>query len=618
MAIVRAAEQEAIDVLVVGNVGMSGRKQFLLGNIPNRISHNARCIVVIVNTAGDRTPGEMPIVIGTNGPSVPSEPRLMARGAHIAAVMGKHGLQELFGKPDEEGAIGRRRQAKRLRAALEELGPTYAKLGQVLSTRPGLLPAEYTEELATLQDHVAPMTEEEVVQVMEQELGVPWEDVFDSIDPEPLAAGTIAQVHRATLASGDRVVVKIQRPTARDTIEQDLALLEVFAEKVGRRPTLSEVVDMEAVFEHLSKSLRRELDFRQEAENIERMRGVLDGYDRLAVPGAHRDLSTSRLLLMEEIQGISIKKAPEGPERTEAARQLLDGFFKQILVEGFFHADPHAGNLMWWKGRIYFLDFGMVGTLGPEFREHLVLLLMAMWQEDAGFLTEVILIMTGASDRTDLDASRFEADIGDLLARYRKAALAEMQIGKVLQEMTEIALRHRVPLPASLTLSAKALAQVQLATAELDPKLDPFEVAGKIPGAIDFQEHEDHARPDDDRLPVAEAESAGHARDRGCRTPCRSPPRPKARSALRGVDARNHNSQRWTAAGARTDRGSSRARCRPHSHVDNGGRMGPRGIRCDRKCACRRAAHRLRATTLSFRQFYAEKARLAGMRLRRL
>jgi ubiquinone biosynthesis protein len=481
MAIVRAAEREAIDVLVVGNAGMTGRKEFLLGNIPNRISHHARCIVTIVNTSpvGDRAAGETPTVIRSAEPA-PSEPRLMARGAQIAAVMSKHGLRELFGRPDEQGATGQRRQAKRLRAALEELGPTYSKLGQVLSTRPDLLPAEYIEELATLQDHVAPLTEEEVVQVMEQELGVPWEDVFDSIDPKPLAAGTIAQVQRATLASGDRVVVKVQRPTARETIEQDLALLEVFAEKVGERPGLNQVIDMQAVFKHLSTSLRRELDFREEAENIERMRSVLEGYDRLAVPGVHRELSTSRFLVMEEIQGGPIAQAPQGPERTHAARQLLESFYKQVLVEGFFHADPHPGNLMWWKDRIYFLDFGMVGTIEADFREHMMLLLMALWKEDAGFLTDVTLMMTGAADRSDLDVSKLQAEIGEVMAKYRTVALAEMQIGPILQEMSEIALRHGLPLPASLTLSAKALAQVQLATADLDPELDPFEVAGKF------------------------------------------------------------------------------------------------------------------------------------------
>jgi len=482
LAIVRTVEQEAIDVLVVGNFGMAGRKEFLLGNVPNRISHNARCTVIIVNTlsATGEPASDSARVHLAKGEVPPFEPRLVARATQIATVMAKHGLTELFGQSDERDMSIRRQQAKRLRAALEELGPTFSKLGQVLSTRPDLLPVEYIEELALLQDHVPPMTESDVVRVSEQELGVPWEDVFKSIDPKPLAAGTIAQVHRATLESGDRVVVKVQRPTARAEIEQDLALLQVFAEKVGKRPALNRVIDMEAVFKHLSSSLHRELDFRQEADNIGRMQGVLAGYDRLAVPSVYRDLSTSRLLVMEEIQGIPIKQAPAGSERIEAARQLLESYYKQIIVDGFFHADPHPGNLMWWKNRIYFLDFGMVGAVGADFREHLLLLLMALWQDDAAFVTDVTLMMTGAIDRSDLDVPRFQSEIGEIMAKHRTAALAEMQIGPILQEMSAVALRHGVPLPASLTLAIKALAQVQLVTADLDPALDPYDVAGKF------------------------------------------------------------------------------------------------------------------------------------------
>ncbi len=481
MAIVRAAEQESVDVLVAGNFGMAGRKEFLLGNVPNRISHNARCTVIIVNTlaSGERRPEPARVAIpGAEFP--PIEPRLAARGAQIAAVMARHGLKELFGRPDGQDTPGRRRHAKRLRAALEELGPTFCKLGQILSTRPDLLPVEYIEELAMLQDNVPAMPEREVVQVAEQELGVPWEDVFESVDPSPLAAGTIGQVHRATLANGDRVVIKVQRSTAREEIEQDLALLEVFAEKVQERPDLQKLIDMRAVFKQLSMSLHRELDFTQEASNIERMRGILQGYDRLEVPGLHRELSTSRLLVMEEIQGIPILKAPEGPARTEAARQLLESYYKQIITDGFFHADPHPGNLMWWKDCVYFLDFGMVGNLDTELREHLMLLLMSFWQEDAEFLTDVTLMLSGVADRSDLDVGRYQAEIGELMAKYRTAGLAEMQVGPILQEMSEIALRHGVPLPASLTLVGKALAQVQLATVQLDPTLDPFEVAGKF------------------------------------------------------------------------------------------------------------------------------------------
>ncbi len=485
MAIVQAAEDEAIDVLVVGNAGMAGRKEFLLGNVPNRISHNARCTVIIVNTVAPNgktsatvtRPGPM-VIRGSLEDQAPVEPRLTARGAHIGRVFAKHGLKELFGRPDEEGAVGRVRQAKRLRAALEELGPTFAKLGQVLSTRPDLLPPEFIEELATLQDHVNPLTEEQVVAVMEQELGVPWEDVFESIDAKPLAAGTIAEVHRATLASHDRVVVKVQRPNAREEIEQDLALLELFAEKVGERPGLNQVIDMRAVFEHLSSSLHRELDFRQEAANIERMRAVIEDYSRLEVPSVFRDLSTSRFLVMQEIQGAPISQAPEGAARKEAARQLLESYYKQILVDGFFHADPHPGNLMWWNDSIYFLDFGMVGEVGPEMRERLMLLLMAFWQSDVAFLTDVSLMLAGAIDRSDLDVGSFQVEIGELMAEYRTANLADIQLGPILQEMTEISLRHGVPLPASLTLTGKALAQMQLATAALDPELDPFDVAG--------------------------------------------------------------------------------------------------------------------------------------------
>jgi predicted unusual protein kinase regulating ubiquinone biosynthesis (AarF/ABC1/UbiB family)/nucleotide-binding universal stress UspA family protein len=487
MAIVRSSEDQDVDVLVVGNAGMAGRKEFLLGNVPNRISHNARCTVIIVNTTNGlattavRSPGS-PTTIRSSAVETEFKPHLVARGTKIAAVFAKHGLKELFGRPDDEGAVGRRRQARRLRVALEELGPTFCKLGQILSTRPDLLPPEFIEELATLQDNVPPLTEAQVVSVMEDELGVPWEDVFETVDPKPLAAGTIAQVHRASLATGEKVVIKVQRPDARGLIEQDLALLEVFAEKAANRPSLKLVIDMEAVFRHLSDSLQRELDFRQEADNVRRIGEILEPYPRLAVPVVHGDLSTSRLLVMHDVGGGSLDSAPDGEAKREAARQLLESFYKQIMVAGFFHADPHPGNLMWQpeEERLYFLDLGMVGEVGAEMREQLMLLLMAFWQEDVGFLTDVTLMLANAIERSDLEVEKFESEIGGLMARYRTASLKDIQLGPILQEMTEISVRYGVPLPASLALTGKALAQMQLATAQLDPELDPFDVAGKF------------------------------------------------------------------------------------------------------------------------------------------
>src|SRR5712691_10284040 len=397
---------------------------------------------------------------------------LLGRALRIGKVLAKYGLRERSG----DGSIEER--AASLRSALEELGPTFAKLGQILSTRPDLMPPEFVAELAKLQDDVPPLTEAEVVSVMEEELGVPWEDVFESIDPSPLAAGTIGQVHRSTLENGDRVVVKVQRPTAQGEILRDLGLLELFAEKTEHRAAFRQIVDLPAVIEHLSDSLRRELDFRQEAQNIDRMREVLAPFPRLGVARVYHELSTSRLLVQEEIQGVPVRQAPAGAARKEAASQLLESYYRQILTDGFFHADPHPGNLMWWQAKIYFIDLGMVGEVGAELRELLILMLMAFWQDDAAFLSDVVLMIAGSDQRADIDIDAFQEDLGALVARYRHLSLKEMQLGPILQEITEISIRRDVPLPASLTLIGKALAQVQLVTAELDPALDTSAVAG--------------------------------------------------------------------------------------------------------------------------------------------
>jgi ubiquinone biosynthesis protein len=481
-AIVRMAVEECADVLVIGNAGMSGRKEFLLANVPNRISHCATCTVVIVNTTDcdDTSTARVRTrrrAVSTNG-DAGEDQHLMRRATRIGAVMARHGWTEANARRAGGSAEAQGESARRFRAALEELGPTFCKLGQVLSTRPDLLPPAYINELASLQDHVPPISESDVVRVMEEELGVPWEDVFDSIEPEPLASGTIAQVHRATLTGGERVVVKVQRPGARDDIMRDLALLTMFAEHTANRPALKQIVDLSAIVEHLSESLQNELDFLTEAASMQRLGVALEEYSRLGVPCLYEDYTTKRLLVMEEIPGGPIRNAPEGPERKEAARQLLESYYRQILTDGFFHADPHPGNLLWCDGKIYFLDFGMVGVIGPEIRENLMLLLLAFWQEDVAFLTDITLTIAGADQRPDLDVTRFQAEMGALMTKYRGLSLRDIELGPILQEMTTISIGHGVPLPASLALAAKAMTQMQLATAQLDPDLDPFAIAG--------------------------------------------------------------------------------------------------------------------------------------------
>jgi predicted unusual protein kinase regulating ubiquinone biosynthesis (AarF/ABC1/UbiB family)/nucleotide-binding universal stress UspA family protein len=476
-AIVRVAEEERADIVVVGNLSMSDRSEFLLASVPNRVSHNARCTVVIVN-AVEAAPTDSPTREHEPRSAEATEGELLGRAAQIARVVAKYGLGNLLDRGRDGDTAAAR--ARRFRSALEELGPTFAKLGQILSTRPDLLPTAFMEELSTLQDQVTPLAEAEVVAVMERELRVPWEDVFVSIEPDPMAAGTIAQVHRAVLADGERVVVKVQRPTAEREILHDLGLLERFAAKAGDRPAFRQLVDVPAIIEHLSTSLRRELDFRHEAANIERMRAVLAPFYRLDVPRVYDELSTAGLLVMEEVQGIPIREAPAGEARKQAARELLESYYQQVLTDGFFHADPHPGNLMWWNDKIYLLDLGMTGEVEPKLRESLLLLLLAFWQEDIPFLADVMLALSGEPPQARFDASAFEAELGELVSGYRHLSLRELRLGPLLQQLTEISVRHDVRLPAALALVGKAFGQMQLTAAELDPSLDPFSVAGSF------------------------------------------------------------------------------------------------------------------------------------------
>ena len=195
------------------------------------------------------------------------------------------------------------------------------------------------------------------------------------------------------------------------------------------------------------------------------------------MPAIYEQYSTARLLVMQEIEGVSVFAAPPGPARTEAARQFLEAYYHQVMMEGFFHADPHPGNMKWWNDTIYFLDLGMVGEVDAAMRELILLLLLAFAQRDAGFLTEVVLTLAGSRSGDATDVAAFQADLNDLMARYRDRSLREIQLGPLLQEVTAIAVRHEVRVPAALMLMGKAFAQMQLVAAELDPTLDPFAVA---------------------------------------------------------------------------------------------------------------------------------------------
>jgi ubiquinone biosynthesis protein len=480
-AIVHVAEHEHVDLIVCGNTGMRGRREFLLNNVPNRISHMAHCNVVLVNTehATDE-PNQPHFHHHRKPPVVPADPsmfegKMLGRAAEIGRVIAALGVRELITARRTSDLV---REAKLLRQSLEKLGPTFEKLGQMLSTRPDLLPPEFIAELSTLQDDVPPLSQAEAVTVMEQELHVPWEDVFLSIDAEPMAAGTIAQVHRAVLANGDRVVVKVQRPSAEEEMCKDLALLQLFGERAKGKPGFEQIIDLPAIIDHLSESLQRELDFTREGKSIESMRTVLEPFDRLAVPASYPEYSTHRLLIMEEVQGVPLLQAPPSDARSEAARQLVESYYQQVLTAGFFHADPHPGNLMWWNDKIYLLDFGMVGELDHQTRDLLSFLLLAFWHEDVPFLSDVIIMLAERHGHVDEEA--FRADLADLVQRYRHLALEQFQLGPMLQDLTQLCVRHDIRMPSTLAFIGKALGQMQLVAAQLDPGIDPFAIAGRF------------------------------------------------------------------------------------------------------------------------------------------
>ena len=466
--IVEEAANAGADMIVVGSSGMRGRKEFLLGNVSNRVTHLARCTVIIVNTTM-----RPPLAAAADEPV-----EMRNRVEEIGRVLGPLAARRLAGRAlrsDDDGEGPRE-----LREGLERLGPTFGKLGQIISTRPDLIAPEYLEELANLQADVPPLAESEVVAAMQSELGVPWEDVFASIEPEPLAAGTIGQVHRAELVDGTKVVVKVQRPNAASLVEADLALLEAAMRPISRSKRMRRVIDLPSLVEELSSSLRRELDFGEEAANLERMAGILANYPRVAVPACHEGLSTPRLLVMDEIVGgVPLNQAPAGPERTEATRELMQAYYRQVLEEGFFHADPHPGNLLWADDKIWLLDFGMVGRLDAKTRRQLMLVMLAFVEGDIELLVDVALEMSGA-DAIELDRAAYRAELDKVVDRVRGRSIEEIQLVELLNELTAISLRHGIPLPSSFVMVGKALSQIELTVTELAPEIDPFEEARRF------------------------------------------------------------------------------------------------------------------------------------------
>jgi predicted unusual protein kinase regulating ubiquinone biosynthesis (AarF/ABC1/UbiB family) len=359
------------------------------------------------------------------------------------------------------------------------MGPTFIKLGQLLSTRADLMPAPYLESLARLQDSLEPFPFDVVRETIEDELGVRLSRAFDEFDETPLAAASLGQVHAATLRDGRRVVVKVQRPGIRRVVFDDLEVLESVAERVEAHSEQGRLLAVTDLLAQFRRSLLDELDYRKEAANLHRLRDIVDAQPHIVVPAPIEDFTTGRVLTMERVDGKRVTEL-SGLARLDVdgevlARELFHAYLDQILIHGFFHADPHPGNvLLTPDGRLGLIDVGMVARVPPEMRDRLFRLLLAVAERRG---EEVARIARDLSEPAPAcDVRRLTSDIADLVERQAVGTIEEMDAGRLVLELTRTCAAAGLRPPAELSMVGKALLNLDMVVRILDPQLAPAQI----------------------------------------------------------------------------------------------------------------------------------------------
>jgi ubiquinone biosynthesis protein len=415
------------------------------------------------------------IPAGTVPPVAAWPRRLRSRAARsrrywqIVRIFTRCGVQPLLRGPWSASL------ARALTEALDRSGVVFVKFGQAMSTRRDLLPPEFITELGRLQDRVSPLPWSQIEQVLGEEFG--GTGVFADIDREPLASASIAQVHAATLRTGEQVVVKVLRPGIPSLAERDLDIIIRLARRTEARAAWAKGIGMTALAEGFAVTLREELDFRIEAVNLAAAGAAnveagrpAGGQDEVVIPRAYHDMSTRRVLVMERLDGVALSKAaPADSDRERLARVLLDCLLRQVVIDGIFHADPHPGNiLLLADGRLGLIDFGSVGRLDSELRAALQRLLIALDRRDPVALTDALLEVTARPD--DLDEQALERSVGSLLVRL--LAAGRTPDATLFAELFRLVTRHQLALPAEFVTTFRALATLEGGLTLLAPGFD--------------------------------------------------------------------------------------------------------------------------------------------------
>ncbi|WP_379969470.1 ABC1 kinase family protein [Ectobacillus sp. sgz5001026] len=361
----------------------------------------------------------------------------------------------------------------KLRMALQELGPTFVKLGQIASTRRDLIPEEITGELEQLQDQVSSFSIEQVRAIIAGELGGNVEEIFTDFHEEPLATASIGQVHLATLQTGEQVAIKIQRPDIQKIVNTDLEILDDLAGLMEAKLAWAKTYQIRKIIEEFSKSLFAELDYTIEGRNGERVAKQFIDQPEIHIPRVYWDYSTRKVLTMEYVQGIKVSHLADldgqGYDRKIVAERLTNAMLHQILIEGFFHGDPHPGNIYVLPNQVIsFIDFGMVGKLNEEMKYHLASLVIHLQRSNTKGLLHTFSSMGILPD--DIDMNSLYDDIEDLQMKYYDVALSKMSLGGTISDLFSVAFKHQIQIPVNFTVLGKALLTVEGIVEDLDPE----------------------------------------------------------------------------------------------------------------------------------------------------